>query len=184
MIAETSEMLRARAMVENERQFLRNRGYELPTEIKMGAMLEVPALVWQLDQLLPHVDFVSIGSNDLMQFMFAADRLHPKLAGRYDVLSPAALKVLDAIREGCERHSTPLTLCGEMAGKPIEAMALIGLGIRSISMAPTSIGPVKQMLLKLDASKTGAFLRERLNSEQSSLREDLAVFARQHRIPV
>ena len=184
MIAETSEMLRVREMVENERRFLESRGYELPVDIKMGAMLEVPALVWQLDQLLPHVDFVSIGSNDLMQFMFAADRLHPKLAGRYDVLSPAALTVLDTIREGCERHSTPLTLCGEMAGKPIEAMALMGLGMRSISMAPTSIGPVKQMLLKLDAAKAGIFLRERLGSEQRSLREELAVFARQHRIPV
>ena len=184
MISETSEMVRARELVDMECRFLANRGYELPREIKVGAMIEVPALVWQLDQLLPHTDFVSIGSNDLMQFMFAADRQHPKLAGRYDVLSPAALKVMDTIRESCERHSTALTLCGEMAGNSLEAMALIALGFRSISMAPTSIGPVKQMLLKLDSVQAGAFLRGHFESEASSLREPLVGFARQHKIPL
>ena len=184
MISETSEMVRARELVDLECKFLADRGYDLPREIKVGAMIEVPALVWQLDQLLPHTDFVSIGSNDLMQFMFAADRQHPKLAGRYDVLSPAALKVLDTIRESCERHSTALTLCGEMAGRPLEAMALIALGFRSISMAPTSIGPVKQMLLKLDSVKAGAFLRDHFESEASSLREPLVGFARQHKVPL
>ena len=184
MISETSEMVRARELVDMECRFLANRDYELPREIKVGAMIEVPALVWQLDQLLPHTDFVSIGSNDLMQFMFAADRQHPKLAGRYDVLSPAALKVMDTIRESCERHSTALTLCGEMAGNSLEAMALIALGFRSISMAPTSIGPVKQMLLKLDSVQAGAFLRGHFESEASSLREPLVGFARQHKIPL
>jgi len=184
MISETSEMVRARELVDLECRFLEARGYELPREIQVGAMIEVPALVWQLDQLLPHTDFVSIGSNDLMQFMFAADRQHPKLAGRYDVLSPAALKVMDTIRESCERHSTALTLCGEMAGSSLEAMALIALGFRSISMAPTSIGPVKQMLLKLDSVKAGAFLRDQFDSETSSLREPLVGFARQHKIPL
>ena len=119
-----------------------------------------------------------------MQFMFAADRQHPKLTGRYDVLAPAALKVLDTIRESCERHTTALTLCGEMAGNSLEAMALIALGFRSISMAPTSIGPVKQMLLKLDSVKAGAFLREHFESEAHSLREPLVGFARQHKIPL
>ncbi|MEO9874567.1 MAG: phosphoenolpyruvate--protein phosphotransferase [Anderseniella sp.] len=184
MISETSEMVRARELVDLECRFLEARGYELPREILVGAMIEVPALVWQLDQLLPHTDFVSIGSNDLMQFMFAADRQHPKLAGRYDVLSPAALRVMDTIRESCERHSTALTLCGEMAGSSLEAMALIALGFRSISMAPTSIGPVKQMLLKLDSVKAGAFLRDQFDSETSSLREPLVGFARQHKIPL
>lgn len=184
MISETSEMVRARELVDMECKFLEARGYELPREIKIGAMIEVPALVWQLDQLLPHTDFVSIGSNDLMQFMFAADRQHPKLAGRYDVLSPAALKVMDTIRESCERHSTALTLCGEMAGNSLEAMALIALGFRSISMAPTSIGPVKQMLLRLDSVQAGAFLRDQFESDVSSLREPLVGFARQHKIPL
>lgn len=184
MISETSEMVRAREMVDAECRFLADRGHDLPLRIKMGAMIEVPALVWQLDQLLPHTDFVSIGSNDLMQFMFAADRQHPKLAGRYDVLSPTALKVMDTIRESCDRHDTPLTLCGEMAGNSLEAMALIALGFKAISMAPTSIGPVKQMLLKLDSAKAGAFLREQFDSEAESLREPLVGFARQHKIPL
>ena len=184
MISETSEFLRACEYVESERKFLSDRGYTLPRDIKIGAMLEVPALLWQLDQLLPHADFISIGSNDLMQFIFAADREHPKLARRYDVLSPAALSVLDTVREACERHSTQLTVCGEMAGNPIEALALIALGIRSISMAPTSIGPVKQMLLKLDSTRAGEFLRDRMKSEKSSLRDELVAFARQHQIPL
>jgi len=184
MISETAEMVRAGSMVDVECKFLADRGYEMPSEIRLGAMIEVPALMWQLDQLLPHTDFVSIGSNDLMQFIFAADRQHPKLAGRYDVLSPAALKVMDTIRESCERHATALTICGDMAGNSLEAMALIALGFRSISMAPTSIGPVKQMLLKLDSVKAGAFLRDHFESQAHSLREPLVGYARQHKIPL
>jgi phosphotransferase system enzyme I (PtsP) len=184
MITQTSEMVKARQMVDRERDFLAARGQALPVQIRMGAMMEVPALIWELDQLLPHTDFISVGSNDLLQFMFAADRLHPKLAGRYDSLAPSALKALDAIRERCDAHGTPLTLCGEMAGRPLEAMALIALGYRSISMAPTSVGPVKQMLLHLDAGKAGAFIREHLEDDVPSLREALVGFARQNKIPL
>ena len=184
MITQTGEMVKARQMVDRERDFLTARGQPLPAGIRMGAMMEVPALIWELDQLLPHTDFISVGSNDLLQFMFAADRLHPRLAGRYDSLAPSALKALDAIRERCDAHGTPLTLCGEMAGRPLESMALISLGYRSISMAPTSVGPVKQMLLHLDAGKAGAFIREHLDDDVASLREALVGFARQNKIPL
>ena len=184
MITQTSEMVKARQMVARERDFLAARGQTLPVQIRMGAMMEVPALIWELDQLLPHTDFISVGSNDLLQFMFAADRLHPRLAGRYDSLAPSALKALDAIRDRCDAHGTPLTLCGEMAGRPLEAMALIALGYRSISMAPTSVGPVKQMLLHLDAGKAGAFIRDHLDDDVPSLREALVGFARQNKIPL
>ena len=184
MITQTAEMVKAREMVARERDFLAARGQELPVSIRMGAMMEVPALIWELDQLLPHTDFISVGSNDLLQFMFAADRLHPRLAGRYDALSPSALKALDMIRERCDAHGTQLTLCGEMAGRPLEAMVLIALGYRSISMAPTSVGPVKQMLLHLDAGKAGQFIRDHLSDDVPSLREALVGFARQNRIPL
>jgi phosphotransferase system enzyme I (PtsP) len=184
MITQTSEMVKARAMVDREREFIASRGQALPSEIRVGAMLEVPALIWELDHLLPHADFISVGSNDLLQFMFAADRLHPRLAGRYDGLAPAALKALDIVRERCEAHDTPLTLCGEMAGNPLQALALIALGYRSISMSPTSVGPVKQMLLHLDAGKAAGFLRAHLDDDASSLREALGQFARQNQIPL
>ena len=101
--------------------------------------------------MLPLADFVSVGSNDLMQFLFAADRGNMRVSERFDALNPAALKALKLIADAANRHEVPLTLCGEMAGRPLEAMALIGLGFRSISMAPASVGPVKAMVLSLDA---------------------------------
>jgi phosphotransferase system enzyme I (PtsP) len=140
-------------------------------------MIEVPALLWQLDQVLPLADFASVGSNDLMQFLFAADRGNERVSERFDSLNPAFLKALRQIVEAAERHGVPLNLCGEMAGKPLEAMTVIGLGFRSISMAPASVGPVKAMILSLDAGD----LRERLDawmeSKNTSLREDLKRFA-------
>ena len=89
-------------------------------------MLEVPALAWQLPALLRRVDFLSVGSNDLIQFMFATDRGNPRLAQRYDVLSPSVLTLLRSIAEQCTAARVPVTVCGEMAGQPIEAMALAG----------------------------------------------------------
>ena len=122
-------------------------------------MIEVPSLLFELDALLPRVDFVSVGSNDLLQYLFAADRNNPRVAGRYDALSAAPLRALAAIVEAAKRHGRPLSLCGEMAGRPLEAMALIGLGYRSISMAPASVGPVKSMILSLDAGELQRWLR-------------------------
>ena len=104
-------------------------------------MIEVPSLLFELDALLPRVDFVSVGSNDLLQYLFAADRNNTACLDRYDALSAAPLRALAAIVDAAKRHNRPLSLCGEMAGRPLEAMALIGLGYRSISMAPASVGP-------------------------------------------
>ena len=111
-------------------------GYEMPHAIKVGTMLEVPAMVWQLPALLPTVDFLSVGSNDLIQFFFAVDRSSPRVADRYDRLSPAALSILRSIVLHSDAFGVPVSLCGEMAGSPLEAMALIGIGFRSISMRP------------------------------------------------
>jgi phosphotransferase system enzyme I (PtsP) len=140
-------------------------------------MIEVPALLWQLDQVLPLADFASVGSNDLMQFLFAADRGNERVSDRFDSLNPAGLKALRQIVEAAGRHEVPLNLCGEMAGKPLEAMAVIGLGFRSISMAPASVGPVKAMILSLDAGDLRERLDEWLESKNTSLREDLKRFA-------
>src|SRR5690606_8952744 len=118
-----------------------------PSKLRIGAMIEVPSLLYELDALMPHVDFVSVGSNDLLQFLFAADRSNAHVGHRYDPLSVSALRALRHVVRTGAVHGVPVTLCGEMAGRPLEAMALIGLGFRTISMAPASIGPVKTMIL-------------------------------------
>jgi phosphotransferase system enzyme I (PtsP) len=177
MISDVSEFQAARALIDREVTILKRHGRPEPKRLMVGAMIEVPALLWQLDRVLPLADFASVGSNDLMQFLFAADRGNMRVAERFDSLNPAALKALRVIVEAAQRHGVPLTLCGEMAGRPIEAMALIALGFRSISMAPASIGPVKAMILSLDAGALREKLNEWLETKTTSLREDLRLFA-------
>jgi phosphotransferase system enzyme I (PtsP) len=147
-------------------------------------MIEVPALLWQLDQLLPAADFASIGSNDLAQFLFASDRGHPRLADRYDLLSSPVLGAIREIVVAAEAHKVPVNLCGEMAGRPLEAMALIGLGLTSVSMAPAAIGPVKAMILSLDRAKLWSFMEPLLESGEASIRAELKTFADQNRVMV
>lgn len=178
MIAEVQEFLTAKAMVEAEKHHLKARGHKLPAAIELGAMIEVPSLVWQLEQLLPELDFVSIGSNDLVQFLYASDRQNPRLAHRYDPLSPAVLKTIRSIVAAGDAYGVHVNLCGEMAGKPLEAMALLGLGLKSISMAPAAIGPVKTMILSLDQAKLRAFMEPLLGSSHQSLRDSLAAYAK------
>ena len=177
MIADVSELIAAKGLIERERQLLAKHGRTEPKRLLIGTMIEVPALLWQLDCLLPLADFASVGSNDLLQFLFAADRGNSRVADRFDSLNPAALKALRVIVEGAERHAVPLTLCGEMAGRPLEAMAVLGLGFRAISMAPASVGPVKAMILSLDVGALRTRLDELLDSKATSLREELRQFA-------
>lgn len=177
MIAEVAEFLAAKRIVEEARVAIAERGYEPPTSIHLGTMIEIPSLFWQLDALLKAVDFVSIGSNDLIQFFFAADRSHPRLQGRYDPLSPAFLSLVrDMIRQA-RAHNVPINLCGEIAARPLEAMALLGVGLRSVSMAPAAIGPVKSMILSLDLSRLRAFLEPQLSRPDHSLRGVLRDYA-------
>jgi phosphotransferase system enzyme I (PtsP) len=129
---------------------MRARGKRLPNDIRYGAMLEVPALAEMLDVLLPRLDFLSIGTNDLTQFLFAADRANPKLAERYDWLSPAILRFLARVEGPVRAAGKQLAVCGEMGGRPLEAMALIGLGIDRLSITPAAVGPIKAMVRSLD----------------------------------
>jgi phosphotransferase system enzyme I (PtsP) len=156
----------------------------LPAQIEVGLMLEVPALLWQLPTLLPSADFVSVGSNDLTQFLFASDRGNPRLAGRYDALSPAMLTLLRDLVRQCARHRVPLSLCGEMAGDPLDAMALIGVGLRNLSMNPSAIGPVKMMVRSLRLAALEAFMEPLLAAPDHSLRGKLAAFARDHGVNI
>jgi phosphotransferase system, enzyme I, PtsP len=146
MISEPWEFAEARALVEAQRQRLAAAGRPMPTDVLYGAMIEVPALIEQLDLLLPMTDFVSVGTNDLTQFLFAADRANPKLADRYDWLSPAILRVIRRIVCAAAGHDVPVTVCGEMGGRPLEALALIALGVERLSITPAGIGPIKAMI--------------------------------------
>jgi phosphotransferase system enzyme I (PtsP) len=177
MISDVSEFEAARGLIDREVNILKRHGRVEPKRLMVGAMIEVPALLWQLDRVLPLADFASVGSNDLMQFLFAADRGNMRVAERFDSLNPAALRALRAIVVAAEKYDVPLTLCGEMAGRPVEAMALVALGFRSISMAPASVGPVKAMILSLDAGALREKMDEWLDTKTTSLREDLKRFA-------
>jgi len=174
----------ARALIDRELDLLRRRGMSDPAKVLLGAMIEVPSLLYELDTLMPRVDFVSVGSNDLLQYLYAADRNNTRVAGRYDPLSVAALRALGAIAEAANRHDKPLSLCGEMAGRPLEAMALIGLGYRSISMAPVSVGPVKSMVLTLDAAALQRWMAGVLKSGEGSLRAQLKRFAEEQGVEI
>lgn len=179
MISDVSEFEAARELFDKEQGHLTRHGHALPASVSIGAMIEVPALLWQLDRLMEVADFVSVGSNDLLQFLYAADRANIRVADRFDALSPAVLRMLSDIADAANRHDVPLTLCGEMAGRPLEAMTLIALGYRSISMAPASVGPVKAMVRSLDASAVEREIRGLLDREKSGIRGHLEAFARE-----
>jgi phosphotransferase system enzyme I (PtsP) len=184
MVAEVAEFRRARALVDKELARLKKFGHPAPAHLEIGTMLEVPSLVWQLDTLLPLVDFVSVGSNDLMQFLFAVDRGNSRVSNRYDLLSPAVLGFLRFIVQKCRAHNVPVTLCGEMSGKPLEAMALVGLGFRRISMSPAAIGPVKMMVRSLKAETLEAYMEGLYGLPDASVREQLTDFAQDHGVTI
>ncbi|MCM2293548.1 phosphoenolpyruvate--protein phosphotransferase [Allorhizobium sp. BGMRC 0089] len=186
MVTEVAEIRAARDLLQKEVQHLSKFGHSLPRRFQFGAMLEVPALMWQLDELMEEVDFVSVGSNDLFQFSMAVDRGNARVSDRFDPLGKPFLRILrDIVRAG-QRHSTPVTLCGELAGRPLSSMALFGIGFRSVSMSPTAIGPVKAMILQLDIGKLAAELNAYLDQDGpgESGREFLTRFAEENGIPV
>ncbi|MBX9739613.1 MAG: phosphoenolpyruvate--protein phosphotransferase [Beijerinckiaceae bacterium] len=186
MIATSAEFDAAKAIVGRELTHLRRHEYALPRELKLGIMIEVPSVLWQLDEILPRVDFVSVGSNDLMQYVFAADRDNRRVADRFDPLSPPMLRALKSITDRAAVHGTPVTLCGEIGGRPLEVMALIGIGYRGFSMSAASIGPVKAMLLSLDTREIASHIGELLDAQSgaASVREELRAFAEAKGVPL
>ncbi|MCA0025441.1 MULTISPECIES: phosphoenolpyruvate--protein phosphotransferase [unclassified Mesorhizobium] len=186
MVTELGEIAQAREIIDREVRHLSRFAHHLPTSLKLGAMLEVPSLLFQLDELMKAVDFVSVGSNDLFQFVMAVDRGNTQLSDRFDTLSTPFLRVLKTIADAGARNHTPVTLCGELAGKPISAMALVGLGFRSISMSPASIGPVKAMLTELPLEALKAFFDDNLMAPVQGLpmRALLQAFADDRSIPL
>lgn len=184
MVSDVTEFEAAKALLQREIEREKAFGDRLPAEIRVGAMLEVPALALQLPQLLPRCDFVSLGTNDLVQFLFAADRGNPRLARRYDTLSPAVLTFIHQIARQAAEHGVPLTACGEMAGHPLEAMALIGCGVRRLSMVPQALGQVKTTVRALEVAPLRRFIKGLLTLPDHSIREQLRSFASDHDVPI
>jgi len=180
MISEAAEYHLAREVLDMELAREKAAGGTLPKKLSVGVMVEVPALLWQLPALVECVDFLSVGSNDLLQFLFATDRGNPRLAERYDPLSPPALKVLLDVARTADKAGRPLSLCGEMASRPLEAMALIGLGYRSLSLTASSIGPVKTMVRSLRVGVLREYMKTILDNREHSLRDRLRAFAQDH----
>lgn len=177
MVSEVWEFDEARGIFEAQHAWLAARGRQTPATIRYGAMLEVPALAECMDLLLPRIDFLSIGTNDLTQFLMAADRAHPKLAERYDWLSPAILRFLRRAAAPALAQGVPVTVCGEMGGRPLEAMALLGIGIERLSITPFAVGPVKAMVRTLDLGALRARMAEWLAHPPADLRAALSDWA-------
>ncbi|MBI5120896.1 MAG: phosphoenolpyruvate--protein phosphotransferase [Rhodospirillales bacterium] len=184
MIADVSEMDKARDLLDRELARECARGAPKPMRLRVGTMLEVPALAFQLDALLERVDFISVGSNDLVQFLFASDRGNPRLSDRYDTLAPSVLVFLKRLVEACRNRNVTLSLCGEMGGQPIDAMALIGIGFRNLSMQVPAIGPVRRMVRSLDLGALEAYLAGLLTRPDRSLRLQLKAYARDHGVDI
>lgn len=184
MIAEVPEFDQARSLLDLELQREEERGTQMPTSISAGVMLEVPSLLFQLPALLARVNFVSVGSNDLYQFLFAADRGNARLSERYDMLSPPVMSLLHDVVARCNAAKVDLSLCGEMAASPLDAMALIGIGFRSLSMQPNAVGPIKAMIRSLKAEPLSQYMDTLDDLSQHSLRGNLRAFAKDHGVSV
>ncbi|MEL7092788.1 MAG: phosphoenolpyruvate--protein phosphotransferase [Pseudomonadota bacterium] len=145
-VAQYEEYTRARAEVDKAMDRERRLGHVLPESLEVGAMLETPSLAFAPQKFFEDVGFVSIGGNDLKQFFFAADRENERVRKRYDTLNVSFLSFIERIVERCEATGTPLSFCGEDAGRPVEALCFAAIGLRTLSMRPASIGPVKSLL--------------------------------------
>ena len=184
MIATIDEFRAARELVDVECAWAKRRGRALPALLRVGAMIECPSLLWHLDALLPLTDFVSVGTNDLFQYMFAADRTNPLVSDRYDPLSPPALRALAEIQKKCADTGTPVSVCGELAGRPLEAFALLTLGFTRLSAPAGGVGPVKRMILSADLPAARRGMANLLGSSAGSIRGELESLARKLNVTI
>lgn len=177
MVTSAHEFRRAKELLYSELNWSRKQNRGAPNELKIGAMLETPAFAYALEDIADEVDFVSIGTNDLLQFFHAADRMTPSVSERYPFVSRPVMRFLQQVHETCSRVGVPVSICGEGAGRPLEALCLIGLGYRSLSMPAGGIGPVKRMLRSLDLSKFGPAFAELLQKREPALRNGVLALA-------
>lgn len=177
MVTSAHEFREAKDLLLDEIEWGKQRGFEGPSEIEIGAMLETPAFAYALEDIASEVDFVSIGTNDMLQFFHAADRMTPLVSERYPFVSRPVMRFLKQVQETCTRLKIPVSICGEGAGRPLEALCLIGLGYRSLSMPGGGIGPVKRMLRSLDLSKFGPAFAGLLQERDPALRNGVLELA-------
>lgn len=180
LVTTVGEFDRARAWVDRELKRQKALGGPLPEQVEVGVMVEAPALAWSIPMLKGRADFLSIGTNDLMQYFFAADRGNARVSERYDVLSPPALKFLKRIREDADAAGLPISICGEAAGRPLEALAFLALGYRRLSMPASGIGPVKKLILSANSRALARELEPLLDSRADTLRGEIARIAGEH----
>src|SRR5690606_10048613 len=186
MVTETFEFRQTKTVICKEMDRLRRAGHALPSRLEIGAMVEVPSLLFELDQLLPEADFVSIGSNDLVQFLTAADRANPRVSKNYDPIALPRLRAIRLVVDAARRHNKPVTMCGELAGKPIEALALMAIGMTRLSMGPASIGPIKEMILNLELKPIQETVRQALSlgANGGTVRKLLTDWAEKQGLPI
>jgi phosphotransferase system enzyme I (PtsI) len=157
MITTVEELRKLNMLVKETRSNLRREGVPFAEDVKTGVMVEVPAAAVCIEALLRETDFISIGSNDLIQYLVAADRDNPKVAHLCEPLSPSIFRVLHIVLEACQRTGTPVTLCGEMAGQPRSALVLFGMGLRRFSMSPAFVPTVKALLSSVTTAQAERF---------------------------
>jgi phosphotransferase system enzyme I (PtsP) len=184
MISTISEFDDAKETLLLELEKEAKKGNPVPRDVKIGVMMEVPSLVFQLDELVNKVDFISIGTNDMAQFVFACDRGNSKLTNRYDVLSSPFLNMLSMVVQKCNKAGVHCSVCGEMGGNPIEALALLGLGFRHLSMSGSSFGRVKKMVRSVNIEEITDYMTDIINSSRKSIRPQLISYAYDHAIEI
>mgnify|MGYP000324326794 CR=1 FL=1 len=186
MVTETFEFRQTKQVLCKEMDRLRRAGQAVPEKVEIGAMVEVPSLLFELDQIMPESDFVSIGSNDLVQFLTAADRANPRVSKAYDPIALPRLRAIRLVVDAAARHNKPVTMCGELAGKPMEALALMAIGMTRLSMGPASIGPIKEMILNLELEPVKAAISEALSvgANGNSVRNLLTEWAEKQNLPM
>lgn len=179
-IAQLEEYRAARAEFDKAMERERRLGHPLPEKIEIGAMLETPSLGFAPDVFFQEVDFISIGGNDLKQFFFAADRENERVRRRYDTLNVSFLSFLEQVVERCKTHDTPVSFCGEDAGRPVEALVFAAMGLRSLSMRPASIGPVKHLLRRTNLEEARAVIDDARARGEMSVRGAMKAFLKRH----
>lgn len=169
-IAQMEEFAAGRDHLMRELEREDRLGHPLPESVEVGAMLETPSIAFAPHRFFEMADFVSIGGNDLKQFFFAADRENERVRRRYDTLNVSFLTFIEQITERAAAAATPLSFCGEDAGRPVEAMCLAAMGVRTLSMRPASIGPVKHMIRSLDLGEARVVIDAARRSGAQSVR--------------
>ncbi|SVA04897.1 uncharacterized protein METZ01_LOCUS57751 [marine metagenome] len=182
MIAEFDELMQAKELLSKEISRMKKFNKLLPKKISIGSMLEIPSLIWQFDILLPEVDFISVGSNDLMQFLFAADRGNSAIVDRYSILKPSALRFLKQAVDKCNEFRVPIHICGDISGKFSYVLALLGLGFRSFSLTPADIGPIKKIVRSLHLGDLEKFMNSQLKTDLLAIENNLLLYAEQNNI--